>query len=335
MLTKIRYGIIGLNYGRDVLIPATLFTEKFELRAVAGLNPRDEELEIQGEKFVRLKPDDLITAKDIELVLIACPPEYHIKYITLGIQNAKNIYCEKPVGLSVKELQTLKKKLLESKLQLFVGYQFRFDPMIEAVSKIIEDTSLIKHVNLKIEWKSRGGNRYKGATPPLSKQVLFDFGCHIIDYCNYLIKSRDETFTEIRSLESDCKDHAPNELLCGRWFLRSKTFIIEFAICRLSSSKPKHEILVTTSDATFLVSQAYPFQMKDLKIVTGTKSFDNDLHKVLLNTQLNTDLRTYASRQLFFAIAKNLGEKLADSRIATIEDAIMVMKIVDRLLHES
>ena len=48
-------------------------------------------------------PESLITDPNVDLVYIACPPAHHKQYATAAITAGKAIYCEKPLGIDIKE----------------------------------------------------------------------------------------------------------------------------------------------------------------------------------------------------------------------------------------
>ena len=49
--------------------------------------------------------------KDIKAIFIASTTSTHIKFILDGVKNKKIIFCEKPLDLSIKKIESCKKKL--------------------------------------------------------------------------------------------------------------------------------------------------------------------------------------------------------------------------------
>lgn len=68
---------------------------------------------------------DVLARKDIDAVLIATPIHWHATMTVLAAQAGKDIYCEKPTAVSIKESQSAVKAVLENKRIFQAGTQQR------------------------------------------------------------------------------------------------------------------------------------------------------------------------------------------------------------------
>ena len=80
---------------------------------------------------------DLFGLQNIDGVIICSPSSYHVDQIKELSKATKNIFCEKPLGLSVKEIMDVKFLVDSKKLNLHVGFNRRFDPDFSSLKSSI------------------------------------------------------------------------------------------------------------------------------------------------------------------------------------------------------
>ena len=80
---------------------------------------------------------DLRTALNIKpnIVLICNPSSYHEKYIKLCIKKNIDFFVEKPALVSSKNIKFFNKEIKNKKLITMIGFQQRFNPIIEDIKK--------------------------------------------------------------------------------------------------------------------------------------------------------------------------------------------------------
>jgi len=82
---------------------------------------------------------EILDSKDIDAVVIATPPYYHVQHLAAAVEAGKHVYCEKPVAIDVpgaKRVLEIGKKA-EGKLSLDVGFQIRMaPPFVELMKRI-------------------------------------------------------------------------------------------------------------------------------------------------------------------------------------------------------
>ena len=73
---------------------------------------------------------EILESKEIDAVVIATPPYFHVQHLAAAVDAGKHVYCEKPVAIDVpgtKHVLEIGKKA-EGKLSLDVGFQIRMAP---------------------------------------------------------------------------------------------------------------------------------------------------------------------------------------------------------------
>ena len=95
---------------------------------------------------------DLFSLQKIDGVVICSPSKYHVEQIKELSKATKNIFCEKPLGLSIKEIMEVKSLVDSKNLNLHIGFNRRFDPDFSSlkssvVSGEIGDIHMIKIIS--------------------------------------------------------------------------------------------------------------------------------------------------------------------------------------------
>jgi predicted dehydrogenase len=83
--------------------------------------------------------DTMLADPDLEAVIIATSDAFHVPAALKALEAGKHVLCEKPIGLSVEEVETLQKAVRKSGKILQIGHMKRFDPGLEAARDFVRD----------------------------------------------------------------------------------------------------------------------------------------------------------------------------------------------------
>jgi len=126
--------------------------KRFEKRVTAFYQKAGKEPKVETyEKY-----DDLLKRKDIDAVVIAVPDHSHAMIAIAACKAGKDVYLEKPMTLTIKEGQELRKTVRETGRILAIGSQQRSDPNFQHAVKLVQSGTLGK-ISLV--------NAYVGAPP--------------------------------------------------------------------------------------------------------------------------------------------------------------------------
>ena len=148
--------------------------------------------------------DRMLADPEVDAVIIATSDAFHVPASIRALDAGKHVLCEKPLGLTVEETESLRAAVKRSGKILQVGHMKRFDPGLEAAKKFI-DTEMGDIIALKA-WYCDSTHRYpmtdavqplvvtsKNARKPsenpkanLRKYYMLAHGCHLIDTARYL-----------------------------------------------------------------------------------------------------------------------------------------------------
>ncbi|WP_296745760.1 Gfo/Idh/MocA family oxidoreductase [Mesorhizobium sp.] len=76
--------------------------------------------------------DQMLADPEIEAVIIGISDAFHVPAAIKALSAGKHVLCEKPIAMSVEEVEELKRHVDRSGLALQIGHMLRFDPGIQA-----------------------------------------------------------------------------------------------------------------------------------------------------------------------------------------------------------
>ena len=220
--SAIRMGLIGCG-GRGTHV-ASSFMQHTDTRIVALADIFEDKLlkgkehfnKINEEKgYPRIKNSHLflgsnayrklVERKDIDAVYIATPTIFHPVHLEAAVAAGKHTYCEKPVAVDVEGVKKVKRigKRAQGNVSIAIGLQIRkASPFVEMVNRIhrgdIGDivTAQIYYFAgfLNQEWRKdipydEARLRAWFWDKSLSGSNMLDQGIHIVDICNWVLKS--------------------------------------------------------------------------------------------------------------------------------------------------
>ncbi len=83
--------------------------------------------------------DAMLADPQIEAVIIATSDTFHVEAARRALATGKHVLCEKPVGVSVEEVEMLAEAVKASDKILQIGHMKRFDPGLEAARDFVRD----------------------------------------------------------------------------------------------------------------------------------------------------------------------------------------------------
>src|SRR4051812_38238616 len=113
-----------------------------KLNATLGRAPVDPKLMFRGPKAF----ENLAGSSDVDMIQISTPPFFHVEHLGAVVSAGKHAYCEKPIGIDVKQgKQALAiAEHVRSNQSVDVGFQCRSAPPIAAIAEKIKAGALGK-----------------------------------------------------------------------------------------------------------------------------------------------------------------------------------------------
>jgi predicted dehydrogenase/threonine dehydrogenase-like Zn-dependent dehydrogenase len=181
-------GLIGAGaFASGTLMPAFRAAgfERFVAAASAsGLAARTVAERFGFERAVS-GPDAVIEDPDVEVVVVATPHVSHAELAGRALRSGKHVFCEKPLGLTIEELDDVEAAWRESGRVLFVGFNRRYSPAIGRVRSHFGGRS----GPLVVTYRVNAGPIPKGHWYHDRRQGgrLIGEVCHFVDTCNAIV----------------------------------------------------------------------------------------------------------------------------------------------------
>lgn len=193
-------GLIGAGaFARAVLVPAFKeagFDRFVAVTSASGLSARRMAESAGFEKAVS-GPDAVIDDSDVEVVVIATAHDSHARLAAQALQAGKHVYCEKPLALTMEDLQGIAAAVCGSAGVLFVGFNRRWSEAVHRVRVHFESVGDPLVVTYRVSagavpsdhWYNdrRQGGRFLGEM------------CHFVDTCAAIVRSE---AVEVRAVGS-------------------------------------------------------------------------------------------------------------------------------------
>lgn len=197
---RIPTGMIGTGNRGSYLLKGVLEQPNTKVAALCDLKPA--RLDAAASAAAKDNPATysdwrkIIDRKDIEAVFVATPPHLHSEMAVAALQAGKNVYCEKPIGITPDQVRAVVKAAKGSKKVFTAGQQMRsMRQLSEAVGKIqsgvIGDVIMVKaqrHGTADLPHDSTSSDWYFDVTK--SGGYLIEMSVHNLDACNWVIGSR-------------------------------------------------------------------------------------------------------------------------------------------------
>jgi predicted dehydrogenase len=145
-MKKINWGIIGLGNIAQSFSDGFFNVNNSKLLAVSSRDSK--KLERFKKKFDIHKNyvfndyEEILDCKDVDIIYIALPNNFHYKWIIKAIKKNKRILVEKPAVLNFSDAKKIQKKILEKNLFFTEGYMYRFYPQIKKIIEIIKNQEI-------------------------------------------------------------------------------------------------------------------------------------------------------------------------------------------------
>ena len=134
---------------------------------------------------------ELLAHPDLDLVILAVPHHLTLDLAIAAFEAGKHVFCEKPVGRTVKECDAIVAAAVRSGRKLGVGFNYRHYPGIAEARRLIEEGAIGEptHLRFTLGHAARPGyeREWKTSKELCGGGALFDPGIHVLDLVRYLL----------------------------------------------------------------------------------------------------------------------------------------------------
>jgi predicted dehydrogenase len=169
------------------------------VNAKLGRTAIDEKMLFKGPSAY-----EQLAASGVEMIQISTPPFFHVEHLRAAVAAGKHVYCEKPVGIDVRQAREALgiAKKVGAKQSVDVGFQCRNAPPLAAAIEKIKGGALGEVATLSGYYYAPASLEKHAGAPKdeyrlrnwlwdraLSGDILVEQNIHIIDLCNWVVGS--------------------------------------------------------------------------------------------------------------------------------------------------
>ena len=127
-MKRIKFAILGM--GRIGKVHADTIQANSNAELAAIHDPINNEINSLQKRYAcqQMSLEDIAYNDQIKGVLICTPTDTHVDLIKRFLYTKKAVFCEKPLDLNLRKVKKLVQLVSESKSQVMLGFNRRFDP---------------------------------------------------------------------------------------------------------------------------------------------------------------------------------------------------------------
>ena len=127
-MKRIKFAILGM--GRIGKVHADTIQANSNAELAAIHDPINNEINRLQKRYScqQMSLDDITNNDQIKGILICTPTDTHVDLIKRFLYTKKAVFCEKPLDLNLRKVKKLVQLASESKSQVMLGFNRRFDP---------------------------------------------------------------------------------------------------------------------------------------------------------------------------------------------------------------
>ncbi len=203
----INWGVVGLGRMGNEFVNSIKETDNSQLVLVSSLDKRKLEIFSKNnnfnDKYLFNNYDSLINNDKVNSIYIATTNNTHLDLIKKCIKAKKNILCEKPICLNLKETQEAKKLISDNNIKFVEAIAYYSHPLYIELRKLIDKKeigdilsidSLLGFKVKKIDPSSRLFNKKLGGG------AILDLGCYPISFLMLFEKDTEKFIIEKKKI---------------------------------------------------------------------------------------------------------------------------------------
>ncbi|MCL1932395.1 MAG: Gfo/Idh/MocA family oxidoreductase, partial [Candidatus Azobacteroides sp.] len=215
---KFKIGIIGCGNRSKAIISALNDVPEIEIAALCDIVPHKmgqrAQLITTGDKpkFVN-SLDDLLRMNELDAIGVITPNDTHKNIVIAALKAGKNVFCEKPMAITVTDCNEMIKTAESTGKALQLGTQRRHSVEFKALYDAIHNKPLGKILQSCVydyrgDWRVPDADEYPAGTPywrleqKRSGGVVYEMGAHAIDVNNWVFDSEPVSVCSLQGINN-------------------------------------------------------------------------------------------------------------------------------------
>lgn len=137
----------------------------------------------------------------IDAIVLATPHTQRVELIVAAAKAGKHVFTEKPLALTLRDAQTCIQACADHKVTLAVGYNWRFQPALQEIRRMLDDGRLGKLLHIEGNFCGPSVYRFGADHWRLDREEgpaggMTGRGVHVVDAMLYLSGQIDTVFAQ-------------------------------------------------------------------------------------------------------------------------------------------
>ena len=196
-MMRIKFAILGM--GRIGKVHADTIQANSNAELAAIHDPINNEINRLQKRYScqQMSLDDITNDDQINGILICTPTDTHVDLIKRFLYTKKAVFCEKPLDLNLRKVKKLVQLVSESKSQVMLGFNRRFDPHFAKLKAHLtkKEVGVIEQITIT----SRDPNPPTIEYIKQSGGIFKDMAIHDLDMAVFLADEKIHSITALGS----------------------------------------------------------------------------------------------------------------------------------------
>ena len=190
MTKNLRWGLLGTARINKALYEPLKISKRNQLLAVASRSRERADQYAREGKIPRAygSYSDLLADPDIDVVYNPLPNHLHAEWTVKAVQAGKHVLCEKPLALSVAEVDAIAAAAGQHDRVVAEAFMYRTHPQTIRVKEIVAEGKLgrVRMVRGSFTFVLTNPDDYR-LSPEMGGGSLWDVGCYPLSYTRMLL----------------------------------------------------------------------------------------------------------------------------------------------------
>ncbi|MGZ4969547.1 MAG: Gfo/Idh/MocA family protein [Methylobacter sp.] len=220
-MTKLRWGILGAARINERLMPAIAEASNAELVAIASRRPGAAAQTLaqyapqqQARTYDNL--ETLLDDPEIDAVYLPLSNREHAEWTLLAIERGKHVLCEKPMALTVADIDAIQAAAQRHNVTVMEGFMYRFHPQHARVRELLDSGLIgeIRSVRSSFSFMMKPARLYRLAENVANGGgAMWDIGCYAIHAARMFINEPALSVTAIGKFIESGADSATSGII--------------------------------------------------------------------------------------------------------------------------
>ena len=191
----LRWGLLCTAHINRALIPAIRNSQRSRLVSVASRTREKAINYAQAWEIPRWHDsyESLLSDPEIDVIYNSLPNALHAKWTIKALQAGKHVLCEKPIVLSVSDVDQLSNISHDTSRVVSEAFMYLHHPQTRKVKELIQggEIGTLRFIRGSFTYVLTDENNVR-MLPSLGGGSLWDVGCYPISYARYILESEPE-----------------------------------------------------------------------------------------------------------------------------------------------